>query len=91
MLNSTLNIVLPPNFMIAPMTKQTNTTVISPGDDKKKKNPRKRKTANGDDNNNCMIKNTALVKEFLLKEGEDWSKDFPGKRTGDCPKWGNTD
>ena len=38
-----------------------------------------------------MVKNTAPVKEFLLKEGEDWSKDFARKRTGDRPKWGNTD
>ena len=91
MLNSTLNIVLPPNFIVASTTKQTNTTVVLPGDDTRKKNPRKSKTANGNNNNNHMVKNTAPVKEFLLKEGEDWSKDFAGKRTGDCPKWGNTD
>ncbi len=89
-LNSTLNIFLPPNFIVASMTKQMNTTVVSPGDDTKKKNPKKRKTADGDDNNNCMVKNTTPIKEFFPKEGEDWSKDFSGKRTGDCPKWGNT-
>jgi hypothetical protein len=50
-LNSTLNIVLPPNFIVAPMTKMTNTTVVSPGDDTNKKNPRKRKTADGGSDN----------------------------------------
>jgi hypothetical protein len=90
-LNSTLNIVLPPNFIVAPMMKPTNTTVVFPGDDTNKRNPRKRKTANRNDDNNQMVKNTALVKEFLLKEGEDWSKNFAGKCTSDCPKWGDTD
>jgi hypothetical protein len=90
-LNSTLNIVLPPNFIIAPTTKPTNTTIISPGDDTNKKNPRKRKTADGDNDNNHMVKNTTPIKEFLLKEEEDWSKNFAGKCTSDCPKWGNTD
>ena len=83
-LNSTLNIVLPPNFIAASTTKQTNTTVLSPRDNTKKKNP-------DNDDNDRMVKNTAPVKEFLLKEGEDWPKNFTGKRTGDCPKWGVTD
>ena len=90
-LNSTLNIVLPPNFIVAPTTKQTNTTIVLPGDDTKKKNPRKRKSTDGNNDNNRMVKNTAPIKEFLLKQGEDWSKDFARKRTGDCPKWGDTD
>jgi ribonucleotide reductase beta subunit family protein with ferritin-like domain len=90
-LNSRLNILLPPNFIIAPTTKQTNTTVVLLGDVTKKRNTRRRKTANGNNDNNCMVKNTAPVKEFLLKEGEDWSKDFSRKCTGDHPKWGDTD
>ena len=91
MLNRTLNIVLPPNFIVAPMTKPTNTTGVLPGDDTNKNNQRKRKTADGDDDNNHMVKNTTPTKVFLLKEGEDWSKNFAGKCTSDCPNWGDTD
>ena len=87
-LNSRLNIVLLPNFIFigAPMTKPTNTFAVLPGDDTNKKNPRKRKTANGNDDNNRIVKNTAPVKEFFLKEGEDWSKNFARKCTSDHPK-----
>ena len=88
-LNSTLNIVLPPNFIVTPTTKPTNPTVVSPGDDTKKKNPKKRKTA--DEDNDRIATNTAPVREFLLKEGEDWSRDFAGKCTRDRPKWGDSD
>ena len=88
-LNSTLNIVLPPNFIVTPTTKPTNPTVVSPGDDTKKKTPKKRKAA--DDDNDRIATNTAPVREFLLKEGEDWSRDYAGKCTRDRPKWGDSD
>ena len=88
-LNSTLNIVLPPNFIVTPTTKPTNPTVVPPGDDTKKKTPKKRKAA--DDDNDRIATNTAPVKEFLLKEGEDWSRDYAGKCTRDRPKWGDSD
>ena len=67
-LNSTLNIVLPPNFIVTPMTKPTNHTIVLHGDDTKtNKRNKKWKTANGNDDNNCIATNNAPVKDFLLK------------------------
>ena len=40
--------------------------------------------------NDRMAMNTAPVKDFLLKEGKDWSRDFAGKCTRDRPEWGNS-
>jgi hypothetical protein len=91
-LNSTLNIVLPPNFIVASSTtKPTNPTVVSPDEDTKKKNPKKRKSGNGDDGNDRIVKNNDPIKDFLLRDGEDWSRDYAGKCTGDRPKYGDTD
>ena len=88
-LNSTLTIVLPPNFIVTP-SKPTNPTVVPPGDDTKKKNPKKRKSGDGNSNDR-IVKNNDPIKDFLLREGEDWSRDYAGKSTGDRPKYGNTD
>jgi len=68
-LNSRLNFVLPPNFIVPPTTKPTNPTVVLSGDDMKMKRNREKKMADGEEDNDRMAKNTAPIKEFLLKEG----------------------
>jgi hypothetical protein len=35
------------------------------------------------------VKNSDPIKDFLIKEGEDWKKDYAGKFTKDIPTWNN--
>ncbi len=37
-----------------------------------------------------MVKNTAPINEFLMKENEVWKRDFAKKCTRDHPEWDNT-
>jgi hypothetical protein len=58
-LNSSLNIILPPNFIKSPPKNPTNAITILPGEDNPtiKKGGKKRKS--DDVNEECMVKNTA--------------------------------
>jgi len=35
------------------------------------------------------VKNSDPIKDFLIKEGEDWKRDYAGKFTKDIPPWNN--
>ena len=86
-MNSTLNVTLPPNFIKSP---PKNPTVMPHGaedkDGKGRGKGKKRKQGDGDEDR--IIKNTAPITEFLMKEGEIWKRNFAGKCSRDRPKWG---
>jgi hypothetical protein len=86
-MNCTLNIILPPNFIKSP---PKNPRVTPPGaEDKDGKGRGKgKKRKQGDGNEDRIIKNTAPITEFLMKEGEIWKRNFAGKCSRDLPKWG---
>jgi hypothetical protein len=87
-MNCTLNVTLPPNFIKSP---PKNPTVTPHGaedkDGKGRGKGKKRKRGDGDEDR--IIKNTAPITEFLMKEGKIWKRDFAGKCSQDRPKWGD--
>jgi hypothetical protein len=85
-MNSSLNVILPPNFIKPPPKIQSPKPSPTPGQDKKG-NGKKRKS---DKSNDHIIKNAAPITEFLIKESEDWRRDFAGKCSTDRPKWDDT-
>jgi hypothetical protein len=88
-MNSTINVILPPNFVKpAPKASPTSTDVMSPDGDGKKKKGRKRKS--GDVEGERITKNPAPISKFLLKDGRYWKEHFAGKCSKDRPKWDNT-
>ena len=88
-MNSTINVILPPNFVKPTTTASpTSSNVMSPDGDGKKKKDKKRKA--GDVEEERITKNPAPIPEFLLKDGENWKEHFAGKCSKDCPKWDDT-
>jgi hypothetical protein len=88
-MNSSVNVTLPPNFINPPpKNPSTATTVMPPGDDGKRKGGKKKKSDKVEGEH--ITKNAAPISEFLLKEGEIWKRNFAGKCSKDHPKWDNT-
>jgi hypothetical protein len=88
-MNSTINITLPPNFVKpAPKSPPTSTGAASAEGDGKKKGGKKRKSGKIDGER--IVKNPAPISEFLMKDGENWKEHFAGKCSKDCPKWDDT-
>jgi hypothetical protein len=88
-MNSSLNVILLPNFIEPPPKNPSPKLNPTPGlDSKQKGKGKKRKSdeANGDH----IIKNAAPITKFLIKESEDWRQNFAGKCSSDHPKWDNT-
>ncbi len=88
-MNSSLNVILPPSFIKPPPKNPSPEPNPTPGHDSKqngKGEERKLNKSTGD----SIIKNAALITEFLIKEGKDWKQDFAGKCSSDCPKWDNS-
>jgi hypothetical protein len=88
-MNSPLNVILPPNFIKPPPKNPLPELNPTPGlNSKQKGEGKKRKSdkATGD----RIIKNAAPITEFLIKESKDWRQDFAGKCLSDRPKWDNT-
>jgi hypothetical protein len=71
-MNHSLNVTLPPNFIKSPpKNPNTTTTAMPPRDnDKQQGGGKKRKWNN--DNNDRITKNTAPIIKFLMKEDEIW-------------------
>jgi hypothetical protein len=85
-LNSSLNVILPPNFIKPSPKKPMPELTPMPGDDGKRKN-NKRKTNEVEEE--LVTKNAAPITEFLMKDDEVWKRNFAGKFMRDCPKWDN--
>ena len=86
-MNSSLNVILPPNFIKPPPKIPSPKPNPTPGQDKKGKGKkRKSDKATGD----CIIKNATPITKCLIKESKDWRRDFAGKCLTDCPKWDDT-
>ena len=82
-MNSSLNVILPPNFIKPPPKIPSPKPNPTPGQDKKGKGKkRKSDKATGD----CIIKNAAPITEFLMKESKGWRQDFAGKCSTNHPK-----
>ena len=81
-MNCTLNVILLPNFI---KSLPKNPTVTPPGaedeDSKGHGKGKKRKRGYGDEDR--IIKNTAPITKFLMKEGKIWKRDFVGKCSRD--------
>jgi hypothetical protein len=89
-MNSTINVTLPPNFVkLAPKSSPTSTAgAAHTKGDSKKKGGKKRKS--GDVDGECITKNPAPISEFLLKEGKNWKEHFAGRCSKDRLKWDDT-
>ncbi len=77
-MNSSLNVILPPNF-IKPTPKNAspkpNPTPGHNGKQEGKGKERKSDKAKGE----RITKNSTPIPKFLMKEGEKWKQDFTGK------------
>jgi len=87
-MSCSLNVTLPPNFIKSP---PKNPTVTPPGaeDEDGKGHEKSKKRKQGDGDEDRIIKNTAPITEFLMKEGGIWKRDFAGKCSRDRPTWGD--
>jgi hypothetical protein len=85
-MNSSLKVILPPNFIKPPPKIQSPEPNPMPGQDKKGE-WKKRKS---DEANDHIVKNAAPITEFLIKESKDWRQDFAGKCSTNRPKWDDT-
>jgi hypothetical protein len=85
-LNSSLNVILSPNFIKPSPKKPTPKLTSMPGDDGKQKNKKRKSNKVGGER---AIKNTTPITEFLMKDNEVWERNFAGKCTRDCSKWDN--
>ena len=86
-MNHSLNMTLPPNFIKSPPKNPTTTTTVTPPGDNDKQWGGKKKRKRNDNNGDRIIKNSAPITEFLMKEDEIWRQDFTGKCSRDHPKW----
>jgi hypothetical protein len=89
-MNSTMNVTLPPNFVKpTPKISPTSNNVMPAGEDGKQKGGKKRKS--GEVDGERITKNVAPISEFLMKDGKNWKQQhFAGKCSKDCPKWDDT-
>jgi hypothetical protein len=88
-MNSTINVTLPPNFVKpAPNSPPTSTGAASVEGNGKKKGGTKRKSDEIDGTR--YVTNPAPISEFLMKDGEIWKKHFAGRCSKVCPMWDDT-
>ena len=88
-MNSSLNVILPPNFIKPPSKNPSPKPSPTPGHDSMQK--RKGKKSKLDEpKGGCITKNTSPIPKFLMKEGKNWRHNFAGKCSMDCPKWDDT-
>ncbi len=88
-MNSTINVTLPPNFVKpAPKSPPTSTGAASAEGDGKKKGGKKRKLDEIDGKR--IVKNPAPISVFLMKDSKNWKEHFAGKCSKVCPKWDDT-
>jgi hypothetical protein len=86
-LNSTLNIVLPPNFVKLPSTSGARGGRGNK-DSLQRDGPKKRKQEGNNDNHlSPKPQCSPPFKEFLLRKDKDWGKDFSRQHTKNCPMW----
>jgi hypothetical protein len=83
-LNSSLNVILPPNFIRPPPKNPTATPTVLPGEDGKQMGRKKRKSE--EVKREHAVKNSAPINHFLMYEGKVWKRNFAGKCTRDHPK-----
>jgi hypothetical protein len=89
-MNYSLNVTLPPNSIKSPPKNPTTTTPTTPpGDNDKQRGGEMKRKRNNNDDKDCIIKNTAPITKFLMKEDKIWKQDFTGKCSRDHPKWNN--
>ena len=89
-MNHSLNMTLPPNFIKSPPKNPTTTTSTTlPRDNDKHRGGGKKRKWN-DNKKDCIIKNTAPITKFLMKEDKIWKQDFAGKCSRDRPKWNDS-
>ena len=77
-MNSSLNVILPPNFIKPSPKNPSPKPNPTPGDNGKQKGrgkKRKSKDATGD----CITKNAVPISKFQLKESENWRRNFTRK------------
>jgi hypothetical protein len=85
-MNSTMNVTLPPNFVKpTPKISPTSNNLTPAGEDGKQKGEKKRKS--GEVNRERITKNVAPISKFLMKDGKNWKQHFARKCSKDCPKW----
>jgi hypothetical protein len=82
-LNSSLNVTLPPNFIKPSPKKPTPDLTPKPRGNRKGKNNKRKTNKVGEEH---VIKNIAPITEFLMKDDEVWKPNFAGKCTRDCSK-----
>jgi hypothetical protein len=88
-MNSTINVTLPPNFVKpAPKSPPTSTGAASVEGDGKKNGGKKRKSGKIDGER--IVKNPAPISEILMKDGKNWKEHFASKCSKDRPKWDDT-
>ncbi len=88
-MNRTMNVTLPPNFVKpTPKNFPTSNNVTPTGEDGKRKEGKKRKS--GEVDRERITKNVAPISEFLMKDGKNWKQHFAGKCSKDRPKWDDT-
>jgi hypothetical protein len=77
-LNSSMNVTLPPNFVVKSTIKTPDTTTglkrkLEDGDDHRGK-----KKGKNNDGEGRIVKNLSPINNFLMKDNENWKKDFAG-------------
>ena len=85
-LNSSMNVTLPPNFNVKSAT-GTPDTITNLKRKLNKVDDRGRKKRKNNEGEGRIVKNPSPINEFLIKESEDWKKDFAGRCMRDRPKW----
>jgi hypothetical protein len=88
-MNSTMNITLPPNFVKpTPKISLTSNNIMPAGEDGKQKGGKKLKSGKVDGER--ITKNVAPISKFLMKDSKNWKQHFARKCSKDCPKWDDT-
>ncbi len=83
-MNSTMNVSLPPNFVKpTPKNSPTSNKVKPAREEGKRKGGKKRKSGKADGER--ITKNVVPISEFLMKDGKNWKEHFAGKCSKDCP------
>ena len=88
-MNSSLNVILPPNFINPPPKNPLPKLNPTPGYGSKQKGKGKKRKSNKAKGER-ITKNAAPIPKFLMKEGKNWNYNFAGKCLMDRPKWDNT-
>ena len=83
-MNSSLNVILPPNFIKPPPKNPSPKPIPTPGDDGKQKG-RGKKRKSEDAAGDRIIKNTTPISEFQLKESKDWRRNLGTAPNGTAP------